>query len=583
MNGNSKKEWNLIALALVLILGGSLLANAINTVGGSVDVKDVRWEGSYGTMFRGLLYVPEGVTIENPAPAVLVIGGGDSTSDQFTTWSIELARRGYVVLDFDKLGEGYSEGVAGVKALGYGGPEALRYLQTLDIIDRDNVGMVGHSMGGSAITSAAFAYPDAYKAMFVVGSSTPVMDTEVDPTTLKNFAYICGIEDRCRHDPAGIKRISAIFGTEDLKSIQAGTMYGSVEDGTARMLYYVPYPHNAEYITPGPISLVIDWFQQLVPAPNPITPSNQIWMWKFVGTLIAMIGLVFLLFPLGAILLRTPFFNSLVQSIPEFKGLQGKSWWIGAIITAAIPVLSLFYIESQAVKLLPPTELWPMNRVSGIMGWAVFIGVVTIILLLVNRFLLKGDHNATAYNYGLTNKDGGIEWSHIGKSLLLAFCLFGIGILVLAVVYWWLLVDFRFWTVSLRVLTPMRFRIMLQYVIPWMFFFIVFGANLHGLLRPKAGSTSLGREILINILMLAPWFYLWFPAYFGPLYTGVPEFFAGGQMKDWFWMFPTVMIAVVFISTYFYRKTGRVYVGAFLNALLISWSLVGGNMIQVAF
>ena len=69
-------------------------------------------------MFRSLFYIPKNVTDEKSSIAVIVIEGGDSTSDQFTTWSIKFARRGYIVLDFDKLREGYSESVAGIKELG---------------------------------------------------------------------------------------------------------------------------------------------------------------------------------------------------------------------------------------------------------------------------------------------------------------------------------------------------------------------------------------------------------------------------------------------------------------------------------
>jgi hypothetical protein len=196
--------------------------------------------------------------------------------------------------------------------------------------------------------------------------------------------------------------------------------------------------------------------------------------------------------------------------------------------------------------------------------------------------LLKGDRNATAHNYGLTSEDGKVEWLNIGKSLLLAFCVFGIGYYVLVLVYRWLLVVFSTYEVAFRLLTPERFWTVLKYLIPWMFAYIALGTNLHGLMRPKDGKKSLGREILVNVLLLAPWFYLWFPIYFGPLYSGGTAMSFGPRgfimMKDWLWSFPPTLTMVAVVSTYFYHKTGRVYVGAFLNALLVVWTIVGGNM-----
>ncbi len=35
-----------------------------------------------------------------------------------------------------------------------------------------------------------------------------------------------------------------------------------------------------------------------------------------------------------------------------------------------------------------------------------------------------------------------------------------------------------------------------------------------------------------------------------------------------------------YISTYFYRRTGKVYVGAFINTFFIAWYLVAANTVQ---
>jgi len=574
MNGDPKREWKLLVIALVVILGGSLLANAINTVGGSVDVKDVRWVGSYGTYFSALLYIPKGVSVENPAPAVLVIGGGDTNREAMQNWSLELARRGYVVLDFDKFGEGYSEGHGRKwpRDLGSGGPEALRYLHSLDIIDHDNVAMAGHSMGSSGIVRAALTYPDDYEAMVIMGGS-------LDPA-LKNAALVCGIDDGCILREQRNKSTAEIFGTENAESIEVGKVYGSFEDGTAKAMYLIRYPHAMTIITAEPVRILLNWVQEAIPAPNPIAPSNQIWLWKYFGALIAMVGFVFLFFPLGAILLRTPFFKTIIKPLPEFKGFTGKSWWLGAVLTVVVPVASLFYMATVSSKILPASNIFPMGRISSIMGWTVFGALVSIILMLINHYALKGDRDATAYNYGLTDENGKIEWCNIGKSFLLAFSLFGIGYAVLVLIYRWLLVDFRVFEVSFRLLTPTRFRIMFPYLIFWIFSYIVLGANLHGLMRPKDGKASFWRELIINIILLAPFYYLWWPLHYAPLYAGNPELFAGGYMKYWLWAFPPTLTIVASISTYYYRKTGRVYVGAFLSSLLVVWTMIAGNMID---
>jgi pimeloyl-ACP methyl ester carboxylesterase len=579
MNGNSRKYWILLFVALAAVLFGSLLAAFVNTNGGSVKVKDVRFVGNGGDILRGLLYIPKGVTKENPGPAVLVIGGGDSTSDQFSALSVEYARRGYVVFNFDKRGEGFSEGL-GFNAgnTGYGGPEALAYLRTLDIVDPKRISMAGHSQGGSAIVAAALKYPDSYVSLMVIGSTNPVEDKTADPSILRNAGYICGTDDRCRYDTANAERYLGL----KLASMTPGQTYGSISAGTGRALYYVPVQHNAQAFWPESLEYITGWIQQTNPAPNNIPATNLVFLWRFLGTTIALVGTIFLMFPLGALLLRTSFFKTLVEPVPDFKGAKGKAWWIAAFLTAAIPVITLFKFHAWGVKLLPPTQLFPMGRISGLMFWAVLNALITVIFLLVNHYVLKGDAGATGVNYGLTWPGKGLDWGKIGKSVLLAICLIVGAYVVVAVIYWWLKIDFRIWTVFLRPLTPLRFGITLQYVIPFFLFTLAFGASLHGLLRPKNGTMSFGRELIVNLAVVAPWFLLLQIAYYGPLqfgYVGVP--FSGGQMRHFITSLPAVMTALGCISTYFYHKTGRVYVGSTLNAFLVSWYLISGNVITI--
>jgi len=580
MNGNSRKYRILLFVALAAVLFGSLLASLVTTNGGSVKVKDIRFAGSGGDVLRGLLYIPEGVTKENPGPAVLVIGGGDSTSDQFSAFSVEFARRGYVVFNFDKRGEGYSEGLGNnIGQTGYGGPEALAYLSSLDIVDPKRIAMAGHSQGAGAVQTAALRYPDKYVSMVLIGSM-PSGDSLKDPSLLRNTAMVCGIDDSCRYRFTWLP----FFGATDAKEVKHGEVYGSIQAGTAKALYYTPIQHNAEAFWPESIGYVVGWIQATLPAPNNIPATNQVWFWRFLGTTIALLGTVFLLFPLGALLLQTSFFKTLVEPVPEFKGSKGKAWWISAFLTAAIPVISLFQVHAWGVKLLLPNQLWPMARISGLMFWAVFNALITVVLLLVTHYVLKGDAGATGVNYGLTWPGKGLDWRKIGKSVLLAVCMIVGAYLVVAVIYWWLKIDFRIWTVFLRPLTPLRLQIALQYAIPFGLFTLAFSASLHGALRPKNGTMSFRRELIVNLAVIAPWFLLLQFAYYGPLllgYIGVP--FSGGQMRHFITALPAVMTALVCISTYFYHKTGHVYVGAVLNMLLLVWYLIAGNMITVPF
>ena len=45
---------------------------------------------------------------------------------------------------------------------------------------------------------------------------------------------------------------------------------------------------------------------------------------------------------------------------------------------------------------------------------------------------------------------------------------------------------------------------------------------------------------------------------------------------------PIFTIAAL-VSTYFYRKTGHVFVGSFMNALLVTWLVVAGQETHFAY
>ena len=153
-----------------LLVAGILLAALVQTNFGGVSVKDTRFIGSTGNQMSGLLYIPNGTTVDSPAPAILAIHGYINTRETQSAFAIEFARRGYVVLALDQTGHGYSDAPA--FSNGFGGPDGLAYLRSLPFVDQDRIGLEGHSMGGWAVQAAAATNPDAYQAIVLTGSST---------------------------------------------------------------------------------------------------------------------------------------------------------------------------------------------------------------------------------------------------------------------------------------------------------------------------------------------------------------------------------------------------------------------------
>src|SRR5450759_339348 len=153
------------AIAVLLMLLGSVLATWVNTGAGAASVPEVTIFGSNGYQISAYLYAPKTAGPTTPAPAVLMFHGLNNQKDYMDNTALEMARRGFVVLSADMTGHGESNGANGEN--GCGGPDALKYLRGLAIVDKTKVGMVGMSQGGfCAVTAAALTVPDGYNSIF---------------------------------------------------------------------------------------------------------------------------------------------------------------------------------------------------------------------------------------------------------------------------------------------------------------------------------------------------------------------------------------------------------------------------------
>jgi pimeloyl-ACP methyl ester carboxylesterase len=248
----------LLVLSLILVLGGGLLAQWVQTNGGTVEIRDVRFMGTNGTLMSGLLYISAGVTNEDPAPAILAIHGYINTRETQSPFAIEFARRGYVVLALDETGHGYSDPPA--FANGFGGPDGLAYLRSLDIMDQDNIGLEGHSMGGWASLVAAGVYPDAYRSIVLEGSSTGTFGAPEGTAEFpRNLGLVFSTWDEFsqlmwRTDTAteivNTEKLQTLFNTD--QPVEIGRVYRSIDDGTARRLYQPRTTHSGDHLSNPP-------------------------------------------------------------------------------------------------------------------------------------------------------------------------------------------------------------------------------------------------------------------------------------------------------------------------------------------
>lgn len=588
-NKMTRSPWRLMLVALALVLLGGGAATAAQTDNGRISVKDLRFTGNGGQTLSALLYIPDGVTAGKKAPAILAVHGYINSRETQDAFAINLARHGYVVLALDQSGHGFSGGAAFEN--GYGGPAALAYLHSLDIVDPDNIGLEGHSMGGWTVVTAAAAHPDFYRSMVLVGSSTGGgVAPKGSPTFPKDLKVVYGQHEEFSElmwdaaNPGDVQsqpKMKSLFGTD--QPVQTGKLYGSIQDGTARIIERPWSTHPALTIDPVAVSEVTDWFGQTLVGGH--DAPGQIWWIKELGTLIAAIGGILFLFASGGLALRGRIFGDLAARPAPGVGVRaGWPWVANVAVIAVISAVTYFPFQVWGNKWLPVDQVFPQSITTGVMFWALGNALISLVLFVLWHFTSGRRAGGSLAAYGLA-APAGRTGRHIGKSALLAITVCGGTYLLLAFSYWAFLTDFRFWVFNLHLMDAARFRIFLTYLLPFTVFAIVIATVLHGQLRPSERHAGPGRRVFLSGIALAAGVLLLTIINYIPLLSGGTLWIDSQPLLSIVaFQFIPFLFIIGAVSTYYADRTGTVYTGAFISGILISWLNVAGtaNQAEVA-
>jgi pimeloyl-ACP methyl ester carboxylesterase len=576
------KSLRLFVIGCLLVLAGSVLAHMVQTTNGVV-VQDVRYRDADGTWLSGLLYTPKTATAQHPAPAVLVSHGFINTREMQSPFAIELSRRGFVVLAMDMAGHGYSGGYVSTEA--YGGPAALSYLSSLPFVDKTNIGLEGHSMGGAPVINAALAYPDGYKAVVLEGSTPGFLGGPGEGTTSfpHNLEVVMGQYDefaplmwqQARGSMVGISpRMKAIFGTPI--AVVPGQLYGDLAAGTGRRLVNPPVDHPQEHFSNAGVGAAVDWFQMTLKGEaSPMRSDNQIWFWKEIGTLTGFIGCVTLILGTFSLLIDSVFGLMNNPAEPVATRRDGR-WWLAFGLTALIPAVTfysfmklgpvLFFAPFALTKTLPfALATFPEQITNQLVIWALLNGVISLVLSFLLRPSLK-DMAKPAFIH---------RW--VSAAVVAAISV-AAGYIALALMQLLLQVDFRFWVLGLKAFDRRHLGIFLAYLPDFTVFFLlalrsfslslpVKGESLTASLVFGAAAMSLGFAALMAVQYIHM-------AMTGLLLTPDEPLNTIVAMQ-----FVPILAVVGVIAAYTYRRTSDYAPGAFICALFVTWYIVAGTAV----
>ncbi len=596
-----RKALIVLIACLAVLAAAVVLASRAQRDFGRVEVTNAHYANAAGIPIRAKLFKPLSAGRERPAPGVVYIHGYQNNRETGDAYAIEIARRGIVVLNVDAIGHGHSGIPGDPKAPDfdrtYGGQASIAYLRSLPYVDPRRVGIAGHSLG------AEMAYLTALqdltlKALVLTGYAYP---PEATPTQPKNMLMIIGRYDEFRKRMTGTRDIVREWmGTERTRRAfgidrpELGKTYGDFAAGTARRVVVPPITHVHESHHPGAIAETLLWLRAALAPPEGdwIDPHRQIWPVKEFSTLVAMLAGFALLLPLGFLLLGTKSFRPLLEGPSEGYACPRRDYWKfvtinGVLMWLYLPlILVLFGVHKY---LFPIDGVFPMMMVNAIVWWFLWVNVIGFFLF--RRWFTRQavPRGVSLLDLGVSDRADAfhVDGGRLVRAASLAVVLFGCMYLLEFFAELFFVVNFRFVWPFFNDLTPYRWRMFLLYL-PWILLcFLQTGVFLHGQLRRAPASTPMrtvfGRSwdgvvalclpvILFLAVQYVPLFTTGFIPFEGP--NGLFVVF----VINLFHILALLAITAV-ISTWFFEWTGRIYPGAILNALLVTWSFAASQVI----
>ena len=588
-------------ICIAILVGSVVLASLVQRDFGRVEVTNVIYENYNGIPVRAKLLKPVDATEENPMPGVVHIHGYQNNRETGDAYCIELARRGFVVLSIDAIGRGNSGLPNDPKDptfdKTYGGLTSLKVLRSLLFVDPESVGMLGHSLGAAMAYQVALGDSDV-NALVIGGFA---YTQEASGTNPKNMLMIIGKWDEFRQRMTGTRDIEKewMSSAQTKKAIHAanpqiGVTYGDFEQGTARRVVVPRTIHFMESHDRGSISEMLEWMRKALGPPEQLWTDSKIQTWpiKEWATLIAMLACFASLLPLGRIFLGMKFFRTLegaptgryacsVKSYLKFSAINGVLMWM------YIPLI--FGLFGVHVYLVPIDRAFPMMIVNGIVWWFFLINVIGFLLYLGG---FKNESQSTGHTWadaGVSyQQEGfGLDSGKVAKTFLLALILFGFAYFSEHLLEQIFIVDFRFLFPFASDLTVERAWLCLRYFPFILVGFVFMGVFLHGQLRRPAKQSRLATWMswsFWNLVAMITPIILFLMVQYVPLFTtgSIPLVGPGGTFVLFIlnlFHIIGVLIVVVPISTWFYQLTGKIYLGALLNALIVTWMFVSSQVV----
>ena len=521
--------------------------------------------------------------------------------------------RYYVMMTFSILDFFRPHISSGVADSSMGGKSAWRFLSSLPYVDSGRMGLTGHSMGTWASWSVAADFPEHRAIVLQCGELFSNDHYDSNRIKFNNVLLLQALIeefDNMRDYKLNVRglektplRYRDFMGQSS--PVDWNRTYGSFSDGSARRMELIKNNHRLVSYDSRSLAAAVNWFNQALSPKHELADTDQIYMLKEVLGFVAMLAALASMLPLFLILSGFKFFESLRVPLAEDpKILSPKSRRTAIIIAILVSGLTFPFLTQLGHGLLPlPEDIFRMTIGNGFITWLGFLMLISLFMLVY--WMKKGDGKREDWTPGDLGLEGGPEQGTpvirpafrikriIIPSVLMAFILTTVMCILLNISAGVFNIEFRFIWPFFRPLSLSRLGQFFVYFPFYAAFFLVnAGVRLYGQMRLQEvyrngkispALTQLrwwGYSLLVmlgGVFMIALIQYIPFFMGIGPgadlLFTSL---FGGPFMSILILLIPQFAI-FFFLSTWLYRKSGTIYTGSLVVAILAAWVLCGGS------
>ena len=603
-----------LCIALALMLVGSFMASMIQSDFGKIEVEEIKIATNAGEYISALLFIPPNATAENPAPLIITSHGSYNNKEIQDQNFVEWSRRGYVVISMDA----YNHGSSSIGNHNTGMIDVVEYAyNSFDYIDKDKIGISGHSMGGMIsdatlkhyATQAALGLgPNKIAAVLYVGADAAYGGYEVEGIDEivypdANIGIIAGKYDEWFFRSADVANDPARFlesenarlfvnqvGSDVSGTVESGKLYWGEHEGEAqlRAIWQSKEIHPKNHFSTQSAAAGSAFFYEALGTPNGaeyIEPASQVWQWKEFFNLLGLIGAFLFLYPFACLLMETPFFGKLkAQKTPArlpamTTGKDKAVFWGTYAVNLVLPALLVMPIM---FKLIGKESFVPNNisawfgepNTNELAGWTLVVAVCIFAVFAISTFAFNKNGKELVSYWGVKT-----SVADFFRSLLLGLAVVTALYVIVFFVHFCFLTDFRIWMIAIKPFTLDKAVYALAYV-PAFFAFYVANSVLVEAGNNRENFPNWLVTLLSCISNIAGISVLIAIQYVTLVSKGVMRFNSMRIVN----LFPLIVLipAATVIERFFFRKTGKPYVGAAVISILYTMFTCANTMFNAS-